>query len=38
MGTPDYLHFRPETEKAYGYTHAVRIGNDMPAWLERGES
>lgn len=27
--TPDYFSLRPETEKAYGYTHAVRIGNDI---------
>ena len=23
---PEYFHLRPEIEKAYGYTHAVRIG------------
>lgn len=23
---PEYFHLRPEVEKAYGYTHAVRIG------------
>lgn len=27
--TPEYFSLRPETEKAYGYTHAVRIGNDI---------
>lgn len=25
--TPEYFQLRPEVEKAYGYTHAVRIGN-----------
>ena len=25
--TPEYFSLRPETEKAYGYTHAVKIGN-----------
>lgn len=23
---PEYFHLRPEVEKTYGYTHAVRIG------------
>lgn len=27
--TPEYFSLRPETEKAYGYTHAVKIGNDI---------
>ena len=27
--TPEYFLLRPETEKAYGYSHAVRIGNDI---------
>jgi len=27
--TPEYFSLRPETEKAYGYTHAVRIGDDI---------
>jgi enamine deaminase RidA (YjgF/YER057c/UK114 family) len=27
--TPEYFLFRPEVEKAYGYTHAVKIGNDI---------
>jgi 2-iminobutanoate/2-iminopropanoate deaminase len=27
--TIEYFSLRPETEKAYGYTHAVRIGNDI---------
>jgi len=27
--TPDYFQLRPETEKAYGYSHAVKIGNDI---------
>ncbi len=26
---PDYYNFRPELEKEYGYTHAVRIGNHI---------
>jgi 2-iminobutanoate/2-iminopropanoate deaminase len=26
---PEYFNLRPELEKAYGYTHAVRIGNDL---------
>ena len=25
--TPEYFQLRPEVEKAYGYTHAVKIGN-----------
>ncbi len=27
--TVEYFSLRPETEKAYGYTHAVRIGDDI---------
>jgi enamine deaminase RidA (YjgF/YER057c/UK114 family) len=27
--TIEYYSLRPEAEKAYGYTHAVRIGNDI---------
>jgi enamine deaminase RidA (YjgF/YER057c/UK114 family) len=27
--TPEYFSLRPETEKAYGYTHAIKIGNDI---------
>lgn len=27
--TPEYFSLRPEVEKQYGYTHAVRIGNDL---------
>lgn len=27
--TPEYFHLRPEVEKAYGYTHAVRSGEDI---------
>ena len=27
--TPEYFLFRPEVEKAYGYAHAVRIGDDI---------
>jgi enamine deaminase RidA (YjgF/YER057c/UK114 family) len=27
--TPEYFYLRPEVEKAYGYTHAVKIGNDI---------
>lgn len=26
---PDYFLLRPEIEKAYGYSHAVRIGDDI---------
>ena len=26
---PEFFNLRPEIEKAYGYTHAVRIGNDI---------
>ncbi len=27
--TPEYFNLRPEVEKAYGYSHAVKIGNDL---------
>lgn len=27
--THEYFSLRPDTEKAYGYTHAVKIGNDI---------
>ena len=27
--TPEYFNLRPELEKTYGYTHAVKIGNDI---------
>ncbi len=27
--TPEYFNLRPEVEKAFGYAHAVRIGNDI---------
>ena len=26
---PDYFLLRPEVEKSYGYSHAVKIGNDI---------
>ncbi len=26
---PEYFNLRPEVEKQYGYTHAVKIGNDL---------
>ena len=26
---PEYFMLRPETEKAYGYSHAVKIGHDI---------
>lgn len=26
---PQYFQLRPEVEKAYGYTHAVKIGNEI---------
>ncbi len=27
--TPEYFLLRPQVEKAYGYSHAVKIGNDI---------
>jgi 2-iminobutanoate/2-iminopropanoate deaminase len=27
--TPEYFNLRPTLEKEYGYTHAVKIGNDL---------
>jgi 2-iminobutanoate/2-iminopropanoate deaminase len=27
--TPEYFYLRPEVEKAYDYTHAVKIGDDI---------
>ena len=27
--TPEYFLLRPEVEKAYGYSHAVKVGNDI---------
>jgi enamine deaminase RidA (YjgF/YER057c/UK114 family) len=27
--TPEYFQLRPEVEKAYGYTHAVKIGSHI---------
>ena len=29
MKQPEYFLLRPEVEKAYGYSHAVKIGNDI---------
>ncbi len=29
MSKPEYFHLRPDVEKAYGYSHAVKIGNDI---------
>lgn len=26
---PEYFLLRPEVEKAYGYTHAIKVGNDI---------
>jgi hypothetical protein len=26
---PEYFNLRPTLEKAYGYTHAVKIGDDL---------
>ena len=26
---PEYFSLRPETEKAFGYSHAVKLGNDI---------
>jgi len=28
-GTPEYFLLRPEVEKEYGYSHAVKIGDDL---------
>lgn len=28
-GAPEYFNLRPALEKEYGYTHAVKIGNDL---------
>ena len=29
MSRPDYFHLRPDVEQAYGYTHAVKVGDDI---------
>jgi len=29
IGTPEYFNLRPALEKQYGYTHAVKIGNEL---------
>lgn len=29
VDTPEYFLLRPELEKSYGYSHAVRIGDDL---------
>ena len=29
MSQPEYFLLRPEVEKAYGYSHAVKIGHDI---------
>ena len=29
LGKPEYFSLRPEVEKAYGYSHAVKIGNSI---------
>jgi enamine deaminase RidA (YjgF/YER057c/UK114 family) len=29
LETPEYFSLRPDVEKAYGYTHAVKIGDDI---------
>jgi enamine deaminase RidA (YjgF/YER057c/UK114 family) len=29
MSKPDYFHLRPDVEKAYGYAHAVRVGDGI---------
>lgn len=26
---PEYFNLRPQVEKSYGYTHAIKIGNDI---------
>lgn len=28
-GSPEYFLLRPDVEKAYGYSHAVRLGHDL---------
>ena len=28
-GKPEFFNLRPETEKAFGYSHAVKIGSDI---------
>jgi len=28
-GTPEYFNLRPKLEKEYGYSHAVKIGDDL---------
>jgi 2-iminobutanoate/2-iminopropanoate deaminase len=35
---PEYFLLRPEVEKAYGYTHAVKIGDDLPSLPTWGET
>lgn len=29
-GTPEYFNLRPKLGKDYGYSHAVKIGDDLP--------
>lgn len=29
VDAPEYFNLRPEAEKAYGYTHAIRLGEDL---------
>ncbi len=29
VAAQDYFHLRPDVERAYGYTHAVKIGDDI---------
>lgn len=29
VSTPEYFNLRPKLEKEYGYTHAVKIGDDL---------
>ena len=32
--TPEYFNLRPALEHEYGYTHAVKIGNDQQKFLK----
>ena len=34
MDKPDYFLLRPEIENAYGYSHAVKIGNLFDAQVD----
>ena len=32
--SPEYFQLRPDVEKAYGYSHAVKIGNNIKLLLK----